>query len=79
MGAWSRFDKDRNIAKIRRESRIQMCIHTDGAKVSKCCDSSPNPMGGPQEAEGGERQASRIWHALPEAVIHLLTYYASSW
>ena len=32
--------------------------------------------GGQQEVEGGEGQASRMRHALPEAVIHLHTYYA---
>ena len=33
-------------------------------------------MGGQQEAEGGERQVSRMRHALPQVVIHLHVYYA---
>jgi len=46
-------------------------------RTSKSCDDSQKLRGGQQEAEGGEVTASRMRHALPEAVIHLHTDYAS--
>ena len=42
-----------------------------GREHSSASDSSLNASGGQQEAEGGETQASRMRHALPDEGIHL--------
>ena len=57
---------------------MRRCIHTDGKKASKDCNSGQNVGGGQQEVEGGEGQASRMRHNLPQEVINLHTYYADS-
>ena len=44
-------------------------------RTSKSCDGRQKLRGGQQEAEGREVTASRMRHALPEAVIHLHTDY----
>jgi len=76
VGARSRSGKDRNNAKITRRAGYGGVFTLMGREHPSCCDSSQNPRRGQQEAEDGERQASRMRHALPVEEIHLHIYYA---
>ena len=76
VGAWSKSGKDGNIVKITRSAKYGGVFTLLGRKASKSWDSSRNARGGQQEVEGGEGQANRMRHALPQAVIHLHTDYA---
>ncbi len=62
MGAWSKSGQDGDIAKDYKESNKRRCIQNPGIRAA--------------EAEGGEGQASRMGHTLPQAVIHVDMFYA---
>ena len=71
MGVWSRSGKDENITKITRRVGFGGVFTLTGREHPSVVTAAQR-----RREAGSEGQASRMRHALPDAVIHLHTDYA---